>query len=124
MMINDVQKQFGEKIRDCRKRKGMSQETLSELVDKTPDTISNIERGYTSTRIKTAIRLAKALDAPLVELFDFQATSQEDRQRRNQIQKVVEILRSCDNKTLNGAVEILKTHVRVCSTESSPNEPP
>lgn len=124
MMINDVQKQFGEKIRDCRKRKGMSQETLSELVDKTPDTISNIERGYTSTRIKTAIRLAKALDVPLVELFDFQATSQEDRQRRNQIQKVVEILRSCDNKTLNGAVEILKTHVRVCSSERSPNEPP
>ena len=124
MMINDVQKQFGEKIRDCRKRKGMSQETLSELVDKTLDTISNIERGYTSTRIKTAIRLAKALDVPLVELFDFQATSQEDRQRRNQIQKVVEILRSCDDKTLNGAVEILKTHVRVCSSESSPNEPP
>lgn len=41
--------EIGERIRQTRKSKGITQEDLAKLINKSPQVISNWERGYTST---------------------------------------------------------------------------
>jgi len=62
-------KDIGSRVRTLRKQHGYTQEKLAEIMDLHVDTISNIERGFASTRIKTAARLAEVFDVELVDLF-------------------------------------------------------
>lgn len=110
MNEHDVQKLFGQKIRNIRMRKGLSQEELSVLIGKTSDTISNIERGFTSTKIKTAVELANALEIPLIELFDFDDLLLTGRRQRELLQEVVTVLKSYDEAELKGALDMLETY--------------
>lgn len=53
--------QVGRRIAELRKRRGMSQLTLSELVDKSPTYISYIETGLKRMSLDTFVSLANAL---------------------------------------------------------------
>ena len=46
-MNNDIKKDFGDKVRYYRKLKNLTQSQLSERINKTEETVSNIERGIT-----------------------------------------------------------------------------
>lgn len=72
---------IGLRVRSLRKRKGITQERLAELVDKTPETISNIERGASSPSLQTLELLTKHLGVPIRELFDFDQSSTKSRRR-------------------------------------------
>lgn len=52
---------LGKRIKDIRKKKGMSQAQLSELIDKTPTYVSYIETGIKSPSLETLIMIANAL---------------------------------------------------------------
>ena len=54
-------RQFGEKVRNLRETKGMSQEELANAADLHRTHISLIERGQRSVRLETIERLAVAL---------------------------------------------------------------
>ena len=56
-------KVLGKRIREVRKRNGLSQATLAERVDKTPSYISYIESGIKSMSLDTIFLIANALDA-------------------------------------------------------------
>lgn len=60
----DYQK-MGMRIKELRKKKKLSQEKLSELVDISPGFMSRIETGDKSGSFDTYIRIAKALDTTL-----------------------------------------------------------
>lgn len=53
--------QVGRRIAELRKRRGISQLTLSELVDKSPTYISYIETGLKRMSLDTFVSLANAL---------------------------------------------------------------
>lgn len=116
MEENEIQRLFGKRVRDFRKRKGLSQDELSEKIGKTPDTVSNIERGFSSTRIKTAASIAKALDVPLKELFDFEPLTPDEQERRGRIEQAVDMMKDCDGATLKGAIDVLEAYLRATST--------
>lgn len=65
------QQQFGSRVRSLRKMRGLSQEELSEAIDKSVDTVSNIERGALATRLSTVQKIATALRVEVRELFEF-----------------------------------------------------
>jgi transcriptional regulator with XRE-family HTH domain len=69
-MVDDFEKNLGQKIRLARQRAGLTQEDLAARVSRTPESISNIERGQQEPGIKTVQSLAKALGLPLSELFE------------------------------------------------------
>ena len=52
---------IGEQIRFCRKAKKISQKKLSELINMTPDTVSNIERNITSPPLCTIKKICDVL---------------------------------------------------------------
>ncbi len=71
----DLKKHIGLRVRRARLKSGLTQEQLAERVDKTVETISNIERGRLLTGLETLERLGQCLDVPLRDFFE----SVEDR---------------------------------------------
>ena len=51
----------GERIRNARENAGYTQEKLSELIDVSPQYISDLERGNVGTSIPTLIRICEVL---------------------------------------------------------------
>ena len=61
---------LGKRLRELRKRRGLKQETLAELVCfETSNSISNIENGYNYPSIQNLEKILKVLDSSFVEIF-------------------------------------------------------
>jgi transcriptional regulator with XRE-family HTH domain len=69
--MKPVKKLLGERIRELRKAKGLTQEQLAELVGVEPRHISRVEGGYSSPSIERLARIAEILEVPIKELFDY-----------------------------------------------------
>jgi transcriptional regulator with XRE-family HTH domain len=68
-MIDASGNAFGQKLRLARQRAGMTQEDLAARISRTPESISNIERGLQEPGIKTVQSMAVTLGTPLSELL-------------------------------------------------------
>lgn len=79
--MKNVNEQIGQRIKEIRKVKGLTQETLSEKAEISARYLSRLEVGQQSASIETLARIAHALEVELRDLFEFghQATSQEIR---------------------------------------------
>lgn len=67
----DIVKEFGERLRDLRRAKDLSQEALSKKAGFDRTYVGKIERGEKSPSLHTIRELAKALDVNISELFEF-----------------------------------------------------
>ncbi|CAO3372181.1 helix-turn-helix domain-containing protein [Azospirillum argentinense] len=61
---------FGLRLRAIRKARGLTQEQFAELLDRTTEAVSNMERGVSLPSVETLIRLSENLGIPLRELAD------------------------------------------------------
>lgn len=64
-------KLLGLRIKELRKRKGLSQEQLSELINVDPTTISNIENGKNYPTLINLENLTNVLNISFLDVFDF-----------------------------------------------------
>ena len=64
-----MEKIIGKKIQEFRKKKGMTQEELSEIIDITPHYLSTLERGIYNIKIETLIKILNALELSADEVF-------------------------------------------------------
>jgi transcriptional regulator with XRE-family HTH domain len=69
-MVHPTLKWFGQKIRDIRRQKGISQDDLARMCQLHRNSIGMIERGRKSVTLLNLERIANALDIPLSRLFD------------------------------------------------------
>lgn len=67
--MNEVFIRFGQKLRQIRKRRGVSQEKLAELAGLHQTYISSVERGERNISLLNISKLAKALDVPMSKLL-------------------------------------------------------
>ena len=100
MIENDFSKQLGQRIKKLRKSKNLSQEALSELIDKSVDTVSNIERGIFSPRLDTALEIAKALNIELFELFQVREMPLEDKEKTKLLNEIFDLLKDQSDEIL------------------------
>ncbi|WP_293298812.1 helix-turn-helix transcriptional regulator [Pedobacter sp. UBA4863] len=74
-MINnrdkDVLKVFGVHLRQLRKERNLSQWQLEVAAEISKNQVGNIERGEVNITLTTATAIAKALNIPLKDLFDY-----------------------------------------------------
>ena len=70
IMTDSLKRKIGTWIRNARQRAALSQEALASRVKRTPESISNIERGQQLPSIDTLIALAAVLELPLTDVFD------------------------------------------------------
>lgn len=65
----DIKYVFGQRIKDLRNQKGISQEKLAEFSDLHRTYISSIELGKRNVALENIEKLAKALDCKIEDLF-------------------------------------------------------
>ncbi len=70
--VSTIQTEFGERVRDLRQAKGLSQEELAFKSGMHRTYLGGIERGERNPALKNIAAIAKALDISLRELFSFQ----------------------------------------------------
>ncbi len=67
----DVKAEYGKKVREIRKKEGVSQESLADLAGLDRTYISDIENGKRNVSIETIFKITEALKTPVVEFFKF-----------------------------------------------------
>ena len=78
--MSDITKSLGQRIRNYRTAKGLSQEKLAELSGCHPTYIGQIERGEKNATIESIEKIAVALNVSLSKLFE-KLGGQEDSSR-------------------------------------------
>lgn len=66
----DMKSRVGMQIKILRQNRSLSQAELSEMIDRSVDAVSAIERGKSLPNFDTLERLADALKVPVKEFFD------------------------------------------------------
>ena len=64
-----MEKIIGKKIQEFRKKKGMTQEELSEVIDISPHYLSALERGIYNIKLDTLVKILNCLDCSADEVF-------------------------------------------------------
>lgn len=62
---------FGQRLRELRTAKKLTQETVAELIDIKPENYSRIENGVSFPKPENIVKLSKVLDVEIAELFQF-----------------------------------------------------
>ena len=68
--MKDIRKLYGERLKACRKKKGLSQEELGFKSSLHRTYISEVERGRRNISIVNIARIAKALGLKIKEFFE------------------------------------------------------
>lgn len=108
----NIKQEFGHRVRYYRKLKDLTQFQLSERVNKTEETISNIERGVTSTGIELMEELAIALDIEIKDFFDekMRVNSHLDTETFTLLNELMAILQKQSLKYLKSLRTIISTN--------------
>jgi len=69
--MKTIEKRFGERVKELRQIKGLSQEELAFRAKVHRTYLGGIERGERNPALKNIVAIAKALDVSLSELFSY-----------------------------------------------------
>jgi transcriptional regulator with XRE-family HTH domain len=110
MAQTNIKKQFGNNVKYYRKLRKITQFDFSEMIGKSEETISNIERGIPSTGIELIEQIAEVLDVKIEQLFNkeiIEIHSNTDIKRNTHIDEIVGKLEQKDEKFLKGLLCVL-----------------
>lgn len=121
-MAIDMKHSLGIRIRGFRQARHLTQELVAEAVERTPEAISNIERGQSLPSLDTLERLSRVLSIPLAEFFE-KPEGNVSRQRLEQETRLRVLAQSLSDEDLEitlGQAEVL---VQVRSRAAKPQAP-
>lgn len=101
MNDNDFATNLGNRIRELRKNKGVSQLELAYDMDMSMNTISGIELGKISPKIDMLKKIAQKLDIDISELFDFSEHAPKDKVIRKKVEEITRKLLPQDKEFLD-----------------------
>lgn len=93
MTDDDFAIKLGNRIRELRKIKGVSQLELAYDMDMSMNTISGIELGKISPKIDTLKKIAEKLNISIGELFEFSDSLPQDKITRKKIEEIANKLK-------------------------------
>ena len=88
---------LGHRLRELRKKKGLTLERLAEIAGVDVKYLGNIERGRENPTIATLEKLAKALSVKLHQVLTFEHQMRGERLLRR---KILQVLDKCDENEL------------------------
>ena len=92
MNIDEFKRRFGMRVQEIRIRKGLTQEKLAERIGRSPDMLSNVERGKSGTGFETLLQIAAALEVSLPDLFDLDQVGPSDRKVRHKVNQLLDLV--------------------------------
>lgn len=104
-----VLKLIGLRVQFLRQQQGLTQEELAKEINKTVDTISNIECGISFARIDTLMEITKAVNAELADFFNFPVESKVTKKKSQLIKRVTQLLANESDKTVNECLKVLES---------------
>ena len=115
---------LGERIREFRCARGLSQEQLAELADISRDAVSRIERADREPRLETLIALSQALGVSLGELLSIDEGPPEQFDANElRILRVMRHLCSVDGRTADRVVAAVAAMCAPLPPVEPPDEP-
>lgn len=69
-MSKDLKRRIGQRVRALRESRGLTQEQLAEAIDRSVQTVSNIERGQTLAGLDALESISQYLKVPISDFFD------------------------------------------------------
>lgn len=99
----DAKGLLGKRVRDLRKKKGLTQERLAEMAGVDVKYLGGIERGTENPTIATLDKLAEALSVKIHQMLNFGHELQGERLLRR---RIVQILDRCDEKELQTILKL------------------
>lgn len=103
--MKDLKFFLGKRIKEIRKQKDITQETLAELVDIDQRSLSHIENGYTFPS-KSLQKIAKALNVTLSDLFDFEHIKYTNENKKDYI---ISALKELSEENINIVFRLIKS---------------
>ncbi|MFK8036361.1 MAG: helix-turn-helix domain-containing protein [Hyphomicrobiales bacterium] len=99
-MDQTLAKSIGKHVKAARKQRRLTQPQLAEKIDKTYETVSNIERGFTPPSIQTLADISVALAVPLKDFFDDSLLQEPSDQKQALLDQITRSARSLDESEL------------------------
>lgn len=97
MANEEYQEAFGTYLKQCRKRKGYSQNQFAELADLTPAYLSAVERGIANPRLDTLKKMANGLGCTVADLFLFETVESGSKDIK---ERFINFILSADTKRI------------------------
>jgi len=122
---------IGKRLREIRKRKGLTQKKLAEIGDMDISYIGKIERGEQLPSIKSLIKIGKALSIPVTsffeeeEIFLFSLENIKDEksgEKRKQLYMAIKSIHDDDIPLIFEIVELLRRHRTKQEDVNTPKE--
>ena len=114
----EILKMIGTRVQFFRQQRGLTQEELAFKINKSKDTISNIERGSAGTTFETLIDLSEELKINMADLFDIPALNKVNKEESDVIRKIIEIVgNKKDVNVLKSYLNVLEEMERVYGKE-------
>lgn len=108
-MSDNLKRIVGLRIRGERLARGITQEQLSERIDRTVETVSNLERGKAWPGIDTLLQICDVFQISIAQLFEDEGVSHPSR-RRVELQAR---LKNLTNSLMDDDLEIAVRQVEV-----------
>lgn len=102
----NIKKELGEKIKRYRKKRGLTQEQLAEMVEISARNLSNIEIGISFAKAETLEKILEALDVTTEEIFSNNSIKN-STELRQEIDSCLDKIQR-DNLTLEKIYKIVK----------------
>lgn len=112
MAIDQIHKNLGRRIKALRQQRGFSQERLAAQIDRSVETVSNIERGEVTTRLTTVAAITDALGVDISVLFD---TGDSRAASHPMIQELVKLLTAQDDAVIKAVIAQTKVLLSVAT---------
>ncbi len=100
----DTKKLLGRRLRDLRKKRGLTIERLAEIADVGEKYVGDIERGKENPTIGILEKLANAMSVKLHQLLTFDHEIQGKRLLRR---RIIQVLDQCDEKELQTILRLV-----------------
>jgi len=81
-MVIDLKNEIGIRVKSARNMRGMTQAELADTIDKSFETISNLERGKTAPNFNTLSEIASALNVDIKFFFEFESNGNSPHRSR------------------------------------------
>ena len=100
----DTKTRIGIQIRELRRAKGLTQDELAALIERSTEAISNLERGISLVGIDTLERLSAKLGVPIRDFFEYAGQSRLSPRRAELLARLTAIASGLSDKQLALAV--------------------
>ena len=100
----DTKELLGRRVREIRKKRGLTQEQLAERASVDVKYLGNIERGHENPTVGILEKLAGALSVKIHQMLDFEHELQGVRPLRRRIQQILD---RCDENELQTILKIV-----------------